>query len=99
MPGAVISASHNPYDDNGIKLFSLFGTKLPVEMEADIERELGGVGRSRAPAARPTGLGVGRLWVDVGAAETYVARLAGSLEAGASTGCVWWSTVPTERRA
>ena len=39
-PGAVISASHNPFADNGIKLFSLQGTKLPVEVEGEIEREL-----------------------------------------------------------
>ena len=30
MPGAMISASHNPFGDNGIKLFSSLGTKLPV---------------------------------------------------------------------
>src|SRR5438876_794808 len=35
--GAVISASHNPYQDNGIKFFSADGFKLPDEIEADIE--------------------------------------------------------------
>ncbi len=35
--GAVISASHNPYYDNGIKLFAPGGTKLPDEVEARIE--------------------------------------------------------------
>jgi phosphoglucosamine mutase len=38
--GIVISASHNPYDDNGIKFFSGSGMKLPDETENDIEREL-----------------------------------------------------------
>jgi phosphoglucosamine mutase len=38
--GIVISASHNPYDDNGIKFFSSYGTKLPDETEREIEREL-----------------------------------------------------------
>ena len=38
--GIVISASHNPYDDNGIKFFSSDGTKLPDETESEIEREL-----------------------------------------------------------
>ncbi len=38
--GIVISASHNPYDDNGIKFFSAAGTKLPDEVEAAIERQL-----------------------------------------------------------
>ena len=35
--GVVISASHNPYDDNGIKFFSADGDKLPDEVEAEIE--------------------------------------------------------------
>src|SRR5436190_4839332 len=36
--GVVISASHNPYQDNGIKFFSAEGTKLPDEIELEIER-------------------------------------------------------------
>lgn len=36
--GVVISASHNPFEDNGIKLFGPDGFKLPDEKEADIER-------------------------------------------------------------
>ncbi|OWW18945.1 phosphoglucosamine mutase [Noviherbaspirillum denitrificans] len=35
--GVVISASHNPYDDNGIKFFSASGNKLPDAVESDIE--------------------------------------------------------------
>lgn len=35
--GVVISASHNPYDDNGIKFFSASGNKLPDSVEAAIE--------------------------------------------------------------
>jgi phosphoglucosamine mutase len=38
--GIVISASHNPYYDNGIKFFSSEGTKLPDEVELAIEQEL-----------------------------------------------------------
>ena len=38
--GIVISASHNPYEDNGIKFFSAQGTKLPDEMEHQIEAGL-----------------------------------------------------------
>lgn len=38
--GIVISASHNPFDDNGIKFFSAEGTKLPDEIELAIEAEL-----------------------------------------------------------
>lgn len=38
--GIVISASHNPFEDNGIKFFSAHGTKLPDETERAIEAEL-----------------------------------------------------------
>src|SRR5690606_30518483 len=38
--GIVISASHNPYQDNGIKFFSAQGMKLPDEFEAEIESEI-----------------------------------------------------------
>jgi phosphoglucosamine mutase len=38
--GIVISASHNPYDDNGIKFFSSDGAKLPDKVETAIETEL-----------------------------------------------------------
>jgi phosphoglucosamine mutase len=38
--GVVISASHNPYEDNGIKFFSAQGNKLPDEVELAIEAEL-----------------------------------------------------------
>jgi phosphoglucosamine mutase len=54
--GAVISASHNPFEDNGVKLFGADGGKLPDAWEAAIEARLDG------PEAgpRPTGAGVGR---------------------------------------
>ncbi|WP_244846883.1 phosphoglucosamine mutase [Caballeronia sp. SL2Y3] len=38
--GVVISASHNPYEDNGIKFFSADGNKLPDEVEHEIEAQL-----------------------------------------------------------
>jgi phosphoglucosamine mutase len=38
--GAVVSASHNPYHDNGIKLFARGGTKLPDSIESQIEQAL-----------------------------------------------------------
>src|SRR5499426_3772662 len=38
--GVVISASHNPYEDNGIKFFSGDGFKLPDSLETEIERAL-----------------------------------------------------------
>lgn len=46
LPGAVISASHNPYMDNGIKLLGVGGRKLSDAEEADLERILIEVGSS-----------------------------------------------------
>jgi phosphoglucosamine mutase len=43
---AVVSASHNPYQDNGIKFFGPEGTKLDDDQEAEIERLLGAPGAS-----------------------------------------------------
>src|SRR5258706_14800464 len=40
--GIMISASHNPYQDNGIKLFGPDGYKLSDEVEAEIERQIDG---------------------------------------------------------
>ena len=48
--GIVISASHNLYEDNGIKFFSAEGTKLPDEVEAEIERTMREPLRTVAPA-------------------------------------------------
>lgn len=55
--GVVISASHNPYGDNGIKIFGPDGFKLPDEDELDIERLLES---GELDDERPTGAGVGR---------------------------------------
>jgi phosphoglucosamine mutase len=80
-PGAVISASHNPFGDNGIKLFSLLGTKLPSDVEGEIERELDAIlaDPDHAPR-RPTGHGVGRISADPGAVELYEAHLVATLD-------------------
>jgi phosphoglucosamine mutase len=55
--GIVLSASHNPFEDNGIKLFSAEGTKFPDAWEDQIEARLGAP--DSAPRAR--GAAVGRL--------------------------------------
>jgi phosphoglucosamine mutase len=49
--GVVISASHNPYEDNGIKFFSADGSKLPDAVESDIEGRLGSEIRCRESAS------------------------------------------------
>lgn len=68
--GIVISASHNPYQDNGIKVFGAEGVKLADEMEEAIERQvLAGLAR---PAAEWSSGEPGRaLWV-ADAVERYV---------------------------
>ncbi len=80
-PGAVISASHNPFGDNGIKLFSLLGTKLPTDVEGEIERELDSLlANPDGPPRRPTGHGVGRLTTDAGAVDLYTEHLISTTE-------------------
>jgi phosphoglucosamine mutase len=81
LPAAVISASHNPFPDNGIKLFAPGGLKLPDEVEDVLEARLtqvlgGGVTASSVPVAES----VGRLHSDPTAVDRYVAHLVGSLE-------------------
>ncbi|MGQ7295411.1 phosphoglucosamine mutase [Quadrisphaera sp. KR29] len=71
--GVVLSASHNPVPDNGIKFFARGGHKLPDEVEDAIE------GRLREPWARPTGAGVGRVTADAGAGGRYVDHLLATL--------------------
>ena len=51
--GVVISASHNPYHDNGVKLFSHEGMKFPDAEEEEIEAAIARLSQEAAPAARP----------------------------------------------
>jgi phosphoglucosamine mutase len=66
--GIVLSASHNPFEDNGIKLFSAEGTKFPDAWEDQIELRLAAA--DTAPRAR--GAAVGRLTVYQRAEKFYV---------------------------
>lgn len=68
MAGVVISASHNPYQDNGIKFFSPLGTKLPDEMEAAIEAVIAS-GLKDVPS--PSGADLGRVITYPEGAERY----------------------------
>ena len=72
--GVMLSASHNPMPDNGIKFFARGGSKLDDALEDAIESRLTEVW------PRPTGAGVGRVTVDESLVETYVAHLVKSLE-------------------
>ena len=76
--GVMLSASHNPMPDNGIKFFARGGSKLDDALEDAIESRLTEVW------PRPTGAGVGRVTVDESLVETYVAHLVKSLESPVS---------------
>jgi len=71
--GVMVSASHNPAPDNGIKIFARGGTKLPDIVEQRIERALEG------ERLQPTGAGVGRIRRFADAEDRYVLHLLGSL--------------------
>ncbi len=73
LPAAMISASHNPFADNGVKFFTAGGLKLPDATEARLEAEM-----DLAPAAAPTGRAVGRITERDGS-EKYLDYLAASL--------------------
>jgi phosphoglucosamine mutase len=75
--GAVVSASHNPYPDNGIKFFSGEGRKFSDARE----RELEGLIYEDAP--RPTGSGVGAVEIIPDAAGLYAESILSRLRPGA----------------
>ncbi len=66
--GVVISASHNPFPDNGIKIFGGDGFKLDDSAEDEIERL---IGSSRLQAIHPTGEKVGEIKAVADAADKY----------------------------
>ena len=74
--GVMLSASHNPMPDNGIKFFSRGGHKLPDDIEDAVEARIG------EPWARPTGRDVGRVIDDPEAVEAYVEHLLATLPHG-----------------
>ena len=76
--GLVVSASHNPMPDNGLKLFGPGGWKLPDEVEVALER---GLGNTRE---RPTGLDLGRITLGSAVVESYVDSLLAALPAPAA---------------
>ncbi len=76
--GVMLSASHNPMPDNGIKFFARGGAKLDDALENAIEARL----HEQWP--RPTGGSVGRVTEDPALVEAYVAHLVSSLDAPVS---------------
>jgi phosphoglucosamine mutase len=71
--GVMLSASHNPMPDNGIKLFARGGVKLADSVEDEIETRIG------ERWTRPTGAGVGRVRDLPDAADRYAEHLLGTL--------------------
>lgn len=71
--GVMISASHNPAPDNGIKIFARGGVKLPDVVERRIEEAMTG------PKLAPTGGAVGRISRFADAEDRYVVHLLASL--------------------
>ncbi|HAM27861.1 MAG TPA: phosphoglucosamine mutase [Microbacteriaceae bacterium] len=71
--GVVISASHNPAPDNGIKFFAVGGTKLPDEVEDRIQAAL------NEQKLAPTGVEVGRIRRFADAEDRYVVHLLSTL--------------------
>ena len=71
--GVVLSASHNPMPDNGIKFFASGGNKLPDEIEGEIERRIGEAWQ------RPVGAAVGRVHNYPAGSVSYIDHLVESL--------------------
>ena len=72
--GVMISASHNPMPDNGIKLFQRGGEKLADEVEALVEA------RISEPWQRPTGSAVGRVINDDHLVNSYIEHLLSTID-------------------
>jgi phosphoglucosamine mutase len=72
--GVMVSASHNPAPDNGIKFFAIGGAKLPDEVEDRIEQALA------EPKLTPTGPDVGRIRRFSDAEDRYILHLLGALD-------------------
>jgi phosphoglucosamine mutase len=85
--GVVLSASHNPAADNGIKFFGRAGVKLPDQTEDEIEARLRAVGDGAVttnPADELSPLGFGRVTDAYSAHETYLDHLLATLPAAAN---------------
>ncbi|WP_165984399.1 phosphoglucosamine mutase [Streptomyces sp. YIM 98790] len=78
--GVMLSASHNPMPDNGIKFFARGGQKLADELEDRIEAAYREAAEGK-PWDRPVGAAVGRITDHAGGAEDYIGHLLSALPA------------------
>jgi len=98
VPAAMVSASHNPFPDNGIKLLGAGGTKLATELEVAIQAELDrlafatssheppglpGVDEAGLQSSALVGAGLGVITEDPSALGTYGEHLVAVVEGGA----------------
>ncbi|WP_324715657.1 phosphoglucosamine mutase [Carboxydochorda subterranea] len=74
--GVMISASHNPVEDNGIKIFGPDGYKLSDDLERHLEDVVERMEQGEDPLPRPTGRDVGRVRTEAGWADRYLEYLA-----------------------
>jgi phosphoglucosamine mutase len=81
--GVMLSASHNPAPDNGIKFFGRGGTKLPDEVEDQIEAAMPG---SEAGPGAGAGLGFGRVSDAANELDRYLAHLCSTIDGRPLTG-------------
>ena len=80
--GVVLSASHNPAPDNGIKFFARGGVKLPDAVEDEIEAKLAGLGGANSSSYGPAGVptsGFGRVTDAADQGERYIAHVLSTL--------------------
>lgn len=80
IAGAVISASHNPFADNGVKIFGSGGLKLTDEGEEALESELHSLLRHEVGGTALVGDAVGTVSQEPGAVDAWAAAVAGSIE-------------------
>lgn len=73
--GIMISASHNPFQDNGIKFFNADGFKLPDEIEAEIEANL-----DKSSLPRPSHGHIGRVIEDRNGIDKYISFLKSTID-------------------
>lgn len=78
-PAAMISASHNPFPDNGIKLFGVGGRKIADEVEDEIETQLARI-LEHSVDLSPEGADVGTAARVAGSVDRYVVHLIQALE-------------------
>lgn len=80
VAGAVISASHNSFEDNGVKLFTAEGRKLSDELEAALEAELHALLGHASPGPARTGDAVGTVVEGASEVDRWAESVLGSID-------------------